>query len=68
MLYSGTNPESYITEYSLVDKSNLFYKDSLEHASQLLLGELPRRRQVVSSSGSLLLSSLELSDTKVFEP
>ena len=37
MLYSGTDPESFITEYT-------------------------------SSSSSLLLSSLELSDTKVYEP
>ena len=57
MLYSGTDPESYVTEYTLV------YEDSTGASSgntQLSTG--------ASSSSSLLLSSLELSDAKVYEP
>jgi len=75
MLYSGTDPESYITEYTLV------YDDQIESVPALngrMVGRwrstarcspLPQRslHQLLLLS-SFLLSGLELSDTKVYEP
>jgi len=79
MLYSGTDPESYITEYTLVyeDKFHLLNSpigltpelDRLPFLKNgMLSGILQTMFASLSSSSSLLLSSLELSDTKVYEP
>jgi len=56
-----TYPESYITEYTLVYEDESFKLFPPRSAA----AQPPR---VASTSSSLLLSSLELSDTKVYEP
>ena len=53
MLYPGTDPESYITEYTLVYEDKRF---------------LARVKSALIYSSSLLLSRLELSDRNVYEP
>ena len=62
MLYSGTDPESYITEYTLVYE---------EKKLRFRFPAAPRMGDgyaVQPSTFSLLLPSLESSDTKVYEP
>ena len=79
MLYSRTDPESYITKYALnptrntlqiCDLSQSFTgypgegRDLVPHCRTLGIGLMYRGS---SSSSSLLLSNLELSDTTIYE-
>jgi len=60
MLYSGTDPESHITECTLVYEENRPQPASAHDAG--------KHSEMAPTPSSLLLSSLELSDTKVYEP
>jgi len=61
MLESGTGPESYITEHTLV------YENDVGLGTQRGDDEAGHTN-AESSSSSLLLSSLELRDTTIYEP
>ena len=68
MLYSGTDPESYITEYTSVYEEKRWAVSAeppVTSSSGISRGRLGARLFFFSF---LLLSSLELSDTTVHEP
>ena len=66
MLYSATEPESYITKYTLVCEDKI--ANSYTHSILRWNRSRVHRVSVGKISSSSLLSSLELSDTQVYEP
>ena len=64
MTLPGTDPESYITEYTLVYEENIY--GGVHNLSEADEGHLDGGD--ASSSSTLLLSNLELSDTTIYEP